>query len=74
MKSKSKDYKNYSSSKIMEEIKKEINAMHKATAEFVGVCIDIAKMHPKGINRIKKHVNAIVDNISKMDKMLLKSK
>lgn len=58
-----------SSSKFMKEIKKEIDSMHKATAEFVGVCIDIAKMHPKGLKRIKKHVNNVVDNMVGIDKM-----
>ena len=60
-----------SSANIMNQIKKEIDAMHKATADFVDVCIDIAKTHPKGINRIKKHVEGIVNNMSKVDKIFI---
>lgn len=55
------------SSVVGKKIKKEINLMHKATAEFVDVCIDIAKTHPKGLNRIKKHVERITNNMLKLD-------
>ena len=64
-----KKSKTNSSTKVMKEIKREVNAMHKATAEFVGVCIDIAKMHPKGLKRIKKHVDNVVNNMSGIEKM-----
>ena len=57
------------SSALNKKISKEINLMHKATAEFVGVCIDIAKAHPKGLNRIKKHVVRITNNMLKLDNM-----
>ncbi len=55
------------SSALNKRIKKEISLMHKATAEFVGVCIDIAKAHPKGLNRIKRHVEKITNNMLKLD-------
>jgi|TARA_Y100000294_G_scaffold176044_1_gene197488 hypothetical protein len=46
--------------------------MHNATADFVEVCIDIAKTHPKGLKRIKKHVDNVVNNMSDLDKMYKK--
>lgn len=62
-----------SSGKIMNQIKKEIDAMHKATADFVHLCIDISKTHPKGIKRIKKTVDRIIGNMFRIDKMFYKT-
>ena len=67
-----KKLKRDSTASIKKAIKKEIDTMHGATADFVGVCIDIAKTHPKGLKRIKKHVDGVVKNMLDLDKMYKK--
>ena len=67
-----KKLKRDSTVSLRNAIKKEIDAMHGATADFVGVCIDIAKTHPKGLKRIKKHVDGVVKNMLDLDKMYKK--
>ena len=57
------------SSSLKNQIRKEIDLMHKATAEFLDVCIDIAKKHPKGVDRIRGHVERIANNMTKLDKL-----
>ncbi|MBI3036782.1 hypothetical protein HYY73_03470 [Candidatus Woesearchaeota archaeon] len=57
------------SSKVFRQLRREIDMMHKATADFVGVCIDIAKAHPRGLKRIKKNVYTITGNMFKLDKL-----
>ena len=47
-----KKSKRNSPASLKKAIKKEIDAMHNATADFVEVCIDVAKTHPKGLKRI----------------------
>ena len=69
-----KKLKRDSTASIKKAIKKEIDAMHAATVDFVGVCIDIAKTHPKGLKRIKKHVDGIVNNMLKVDKMFIQTR
>ena len=69
-----KKLKRDSTVSLRNAIKKEIDAMHGATADFVGVCIDIAKTHPKGLKRIKKHVDGIVNNMLKVDKMFIQTR
>ncbi|MDP7244098.1 MAG: hypothetical protein QF568_02025 [Flavobacteriales bacterium] len=69
---KKKSRKSSSSASLKKAIKKEIDSMHNATADFVEVCIDIAKTHPKGLKRIKKHVDNVVNNMSDLDKMYKK--
>ena len=64
--------KSLSTASLKKAIKKEINAMHNATADFVEVCINIAKTHPKGLKRIKKHVDGVVKNMFDLDKMYKK--
>ena len=68
-----KKSKRNSPASLKKAIKKEIDAMHNATADFVEVCIDVAKTHPKGIKRIKKHVDGVVKNMLRIDKMYKKS-
>jgi gas vesicle protein len=58
------------SQKVHKKIKKEVNSIHKITSDFVETCIGIAKMHPKGLKRIKKHVDGIVKHISKGNKLV----
>ena len=67
-----KKSKRNSPASIKKAIKKEIDAMHNATADFVEVCIDVAKTHPKGLKRIKKHVDGVVNNMLDLDKMYKK--
>lgn len=54
---------------LQNQIKKEIDLMHQATAEFIDVCIDIAKAHPRGLSRIKDNVERIASNMFKLDKI-----
>lgn len=61
------------SSLLKKQIRKEIDLMHKATAEFLDVCIDIAKTHPKGVGRIQGNVEKIADNMTKLDKLYSES-
>ena len=69
-----KKLKRDSTASLRNAIKKEIDTMHGATADFVGVCIDIAKTHPKGLKRIKKHVDGVVKNMLKVDKMFIQTR
>lgn len=57
------------SSSFYRQLRREIDMMHKATADFVDVCIDIAKAHPKGLKRIKRNVDRITGNMFKLDKL-----
>ena len=62
------------SSLLGRQIRKEIDLMHRATAEFVDVCIDVAKTHPRGFGRIKGNVEKIADNMVKLDKLYAESR
>ena len=57
------------SSLLRKQVRKEIDLMHKATADFVDVCIDVARTHPKGLKRIKKNVDRITNNMFKLDRL-----
>ncbi|MBI2141512.1 hypothetical protein HYU16_03755 [Candidatus Woesearchaeota archaeon] len=59
---------------LNKQIRKEIDLMHKATAEFVDVCIDVAKAHPRGFGRIKGNVERIAGNMMKLDKLYAESR
>jgi hypothetical protein len=56
----------------LKAMKKDIDAMHKATADFVMQCIDVAKVRPKGLKGIEKDVQRVIKRMLTIDKLFEK--
>jgi hypothetical protein len=54
---------------IDKAIKKELSMMHDATLEYIQVCMELSKIHPQGLDRIKAHVESLTENMLKLDKL-----
>ena len=59
---------------LYENLGDEINLMHRATAGFVNMCIDLARTSPKGVKRIGKLVSRVTNSMLKLDEIYAKNK
>ena len=63
-----------SPAEFKKQMNKEIKIMHKVTEEYIKISIALAKLHPKGLSRIQKHVKQVAKNMDKINNIHKKLK